>query len=195
MNFFTVLLVAVALGADALSMAVSVGLNGIRKKHLLLFPLIVSIFHVIMPLAGLYLGGFLGRALGQVAGIIGALVLIFIGITMLKEGFTPEAQNTLNFSAARKTFGASSGVRVMTGLWGLIVLAASVSLDALSVGFGLGAYQVNLALTVLTMGVAAGIMTVTGLLFGKILGNRLEDKAQIVGGFILVGIGIRMFFG
>jgi len=85
-------------------------------------------------------------------------------------------------------------MQVISGFGGLLVMASSVSLDALTVGFGLGTLQVNLALTVLIMGAVAGIMTFTGFFLGKKMGPCLGEKAQILGGVILIIIGIKMFF-
>ena len=72
------------------------------------------------------------------------------------------------------------------GLIPLVVLAGSVSLDALSVGFGLGTMGVNLWLTVAFFGTAAGLMTAAGFLFGKRLGRWLGSKADFVGAIILL---------
>ena len=78
--------------------------------------------------------------------------------------------------------------------WGLLVLGASVSMDALSVGFTLGTRQVDLLLTALVIGVVAGVMTLAGLLLGRFVGRRTGEKAVLLGGVILVAIGIRLFF-
>ena len=73
----------------------------------------------------------------------------------------------------------------------LAVLAASVSLDALTAGIGLGTLHVDLTLTVITMGIVAGLMTAAGLVFGKRLNKSFGSKAEILGGAILVLIGLK----
>lgn len=83
---------------------------------------------------------------------------------------------------------------MMGGVGPLILAAASVSLDALTVGFGLGTLHANLAVTVITMGVVAGLMTGAGLILGRKVGAWLGEKAQFVGGIVLIAIGISMFF-
>lgn len=194
MTLATVLLVAVALGTDAFSMAIGIGLTGIRWRRIAMISGIVSLFHIFMPLTGLFLGSLLGKAVGQLASYIGAVVLIFIGIQMLREGFG-EDTGIMNFGVARKTIQVQGPypVQVYSGLWAMLVLAGSVSLDALTVGFGLGTLKANLALTVLIMGAVAGIMTATGFILGKRMGSWLGEKAQIVGGIILTIIGVKMF--
>ena len=196
MEFLTILLIAVALGADAFSMAIGIGTCNIRYRQMIIISLVVLIFHVVMPLIGLYLGALAGSVIGRIAEIIGALVLAIIGILMLREGI--KGDDGEGVSKALKSLGLVSKegnvLTVTIGFWACIVLAAGVSLDALTVGFGLGTLDFNLTLTVLTIGLVAGIMTALGFLFGKKLGGWLGDKAQIVGGVVLIGVGIRMFF-
>jgi len=49
-------------------------------------------------------------------------------------------------------------------------------------------------LTVLLIGIVAGLMTTFGFFCGKKLGCWFGGKAQIIGGLILIAIGIKMFF-
>lgn len=186
MTLPTVFLVALALGTDAFSMALGIGLTGIPGRQIALISGVVAVFHVLMPLIGVYLGSLLGKAVGQWASYIGAGVLIFIGIQLLKEGIQGDD--------AQSPFPSLNKGGVYSGIWALVVLAASVSLDALSVGFGLGTLKVNLLLTVLIMGAVAGVMTAVGFFLGSNMGSRLGEKAQTIGGIILIIIGIKMFF-
>ena len=131
-----------------------VWLAGLRRRQLYLFAGAVALFHVLMPLAGLWLGSLLGKAIGRWAGYLGALVLVLIGLHMLKEGWTGSRSPLTGFKVAKKTFLGEKvpDFRVVTGAGAVLLLAGSVSLDALTVGFGLGALKANLLLSVLTMG-------------------------------------------
>jgi len=183
------LLLAVALGADAFSVAVSIGMQGVRKLLILELSGVVALFHVFMPLIGLALGGTLGRVMGDAAAIIGALVLILIGGGMLREVIKT---NLPRPAGAKKPSLVPQNLPVFMGLWGMAAMAFSVSLDALSVGFGLGTTGVNLLFTVLAMGLAAGLMTAAGLLLGGYIGHKVEGRARLLGGLILVAVGVRM---
>ena len=194
MEFLTILIIAIALGTDAFSMAIGIGACNIRYRQIIIISLVVLAFHVIMPLIGLYLGVLVGSAIGRIAEIIGALLLAFIGILMLREGIKGGDGDGVPMLLKPLINREDGKPRVIIGFWGSIILAASVSLDALTVGFGLGTLNFNLTLTVLTIGLVAGVMTALGFLLGKKLGSWLGDKAQIVGGVILVGIGIKMLF-
>ncbi len=192
MDYFTLMAVSVALGTDAFSLALGLGTTGVRLRRILEISLVVSVFHVFMPLIGLIIGDFLGRVVGNVATVTGALVVIFIGLQMLWESVRPQLAR-LGF--ARKTGeDKKPDLQVVTGFWAMAVLAGSVSMDALSVGFSLGTFKANLATTVLVMGVVAGVMTATGFFSGRQLGAWFGTKAQTAGGIILLIIGVRLFF-
>ena len=188
MNLPTIFLLAAALGTDAMSMAVGVGIYGVRLRQIILVSSTVCLFHIIMPLAGLTLGAVLGRAVGDMAGLIGAVVLIVIGVRGLIEIYGKRI-------APAPSGSAGGTIYVAGGMAGLIVLAGSVSLDALTVGFGLGAYDVNLPLTVAVFGIVAGIMTAIGFLSGRRLRGWLGGRAEIIGSVILVVIGVKMLLG
>jgi len=192
LNLGWVVAVAIALGADAFSLSLAIGLSGVRKSMMVRLSLVVAVFHVIMPLVGMMLGQALGSMLGRYASAIGALVLIVLGARMLYKVYRPALEH-FHFGEARKgLFQKNSATkRSLSGL-GLYVLAFSVSLDALSVGFSLGTIRTDLFITVMTIGVIAGIMTGIGLVLGRVIGPRLGDKAELLGGLALLLIGVKL---
>lgn len=194
MSIYTLLLVALALGTDALALAVGIGVTGIRKKRIFIVSFVVCLFHVFMPLIGLGIGAVLGNLIGDVATIIGAIVLILIGLNMLWEIIKSRAK-IISFSQARKQLDISSRrSKSIESFWGLIMLSASVSIDALSVGFGLGALKAQIWVTVLVLGIVAGVMTALGFFLGRGMGSWMGEKAEIAGGIILTAVGIKLLF-
>ena len=185
MNYQTVLLVSAALGIDAFSVAVGIGATGVRKSQMLAVAGTVMLFHILMPLLGLSLGAYLGNIAGPTAGSIGALILVAIGLSAIWSSLK-------DWGAARR--GTSVPVINISSPVSLVLMAASVSIDALTVGFGLGALRVDLLLTVATMGVVAGFMTAAGLIIGRGLNRTFGKKAEIIGGAILVIIGFKLLF-
>jgi len=186
MNYVSVLLVSIALGIDAFSVAIGIGLAGIKRKDFILVSLVVTAFHIFMPLVGLSLGSYLGQIAGPMASTIGALVLLAIGGSTI--------WGSLRGLRDGEGHGPEKRLVDITNPISLVLMAASVSLDALTVGFGLGTLQVHLLLTVLTMGVVAGAMTAGGLQFGKRLNSTFGEKAEIFGGIILILLGIKFLF-
>lgn len=190
MSFFTLMALSIALGTDAFSMALGIGTAGVRWRRIFEISAIVSLFHVFMPLTGLLLGAFLGRVVGNVATVIGALIVIIIGAQMLWESVKPQLVQ-LGWLGEEPGDGPAD-LKVATGFWAMSVLAGSVSMDALSVGFSLGTFKANLITTVLVMGAVAGIMTGAGFIFGRQLGSWFGTKAQALGGVVLLVIGIKL---
>ncbi len=191
MNYLSIFLVSVALGIDAFSVAVSIGLSGVKRRDMLIVSGIVTIFHILMPLLGLSIGNYLGKVAGPIAGTVGALVLISIGLNTIWGSLKDLGFVRTNGGQKHP---AKGGVINIANPVSLVVMAISVSLDALTVGFGLGAVKVDLLLTVVTMGVVAGAMTILGVFFGQRLNRTFGEKAEIIGGLILVIIGLKLLF-
>jgi len=70
----------------------------------------------------------------------------------------------------------------------------ATSIDALSVGFTISEYGIFMALTsALIIAAVTYIICLGGLLIGKKVGEKITNKASILGGIILIGIGIEIF--
>ena len=175
------MLLALALGTDAFSLCLGIGLARVSAGQIALLVSSVLVFHILMPLAGWQIGEAAGRFLGQAAGVLGALVLLYLGGRMI-------------WQALRSGCAAAAAPRIiLIKDWGLLLLALSVSVDALAVGFTLGTKGTSLLPIVFTFGVVAGLMTLSGLLLGRWLGRLLGGRAQLAGGVILIGIGVKLF--
>ena len=68
------------------------------------------------------------------------------------------------------------------------------SIDALSVGFTISEYDWLMALVCsLIIAIVTFFICMTGLSLGKRFGTRLSNKADILGGVILIAIGLEIF--
>lgn len=187
-----VLAVAIALGADAFSVALGMGVSGIDTRFKARFIAVVALLHVIMPLTGLQLGLTAGKFLGMWAAWLGALVLVYVGYEMISKG--RKNVESYSFRAARESLFGNEA-RVLTRYSGIIatgVLGVSVSVDALTVGFSLGTARVPIPFTVAVMGATAGLMTAAGFLSGKYLSKAVGQWAQLIGGVILFLLAVKM---
>ncbi|MEW6183122.1 MAG: manganese efflux pump MntP family protein [Bacillota bacterium] len=178
MSFFTVILLAAALGIDAFSVCLGIGLAGISRRRGYLLIATIAAFHVVMPLIGWWVGEALGEYLGRLAGMIGAALLFFLGGRMI-------------YTAVRS--GAQRRARALRpGIPGLVAVGVSVSMDALSVGFTLGVYRFEPFTVVGTIGIVAGLMTALGLGLGRVISVLVGRRAQFAGGLILFGVGFSL---
>lgn len=175
---------------DAFSLALGLGLKGVSYRYEFKLCILVALFHVLMPLIGLYLGIVAGRFLGIWAQRLGAVILAYIGVSFLVKGYQEVRPQAYSFHEG-------SGIRLPTGAktYGSIwLLSASVSVDALSVGFGLGTFQMPLLLTVLTIGSVAGLMTWLGFLGGRFFSRITGSYAQIAGGLVLIALAGKLLW-
>ncbi|WP_025696642.1 manganese efflux pump MntP family protein [Paenibacillus forsythiae] len=177
----TIAIMALALGMDAFSLGVGIGMRGIRLLHVLQMSLLVAFFHVLMPLLGLVAGSYIGHLLGRVAGIAAGALLVALGGHMVLGSFRT---------------GENGGMRSVDHrtLWGMLLISLSVSIDSFSVGVSLGVFVSNVLLTVLAFGACGGLMSISGLLLGRRVSRGLGEYGEALGGAILLGFGLLFIF-
>lgn len=76
-----------------------------------------------------------------------------------------------------------------TCLGATILAAIATSLDAMAVGVSLAFLEVNILVIAGVIGVTTIVISSTGVLAGRVLGERLGRYAAICGGVALVGLG------
>ena len=171
----TLLIVAIALGMDAMSLGLGLGMKGLSKREITTMSLTIGVFHIFMPLLGLFLGIYLHKMVGEIAKLFGSLLLVYLGGQMIYQSFTK-----------RETFvdGKTSGI-------GLLLFAMSVSIDALSVGFSLGIYEANITVVVTLFGIVGACMAAIGLSLGVRVKHVFGKYSECIGGGILILFGIK----
>ena len=76
--------------------------------------------------------------------------------------------------------------------WTLLILSIATSIDALAVGFSFSILKVPVIYPATVIGIVCFFMTVTGMLFGKVLAGIFGKKVEIFGGIVLIAIGIKI---
>ena len=134
-----------------------------------------------MPTIGYFLGSTFTKYVTQFDHYIALILLGFIGGKMLVDAFNKEECDD---NTCVLTVGA------------LLLQGVATSIDALAVGVSFAAVMNSMSLAM----AAAAIITVTtfafclaGVFIGKKFGDMLNNKAQIVGGLILIAIGVKIF--
>lgn len=191
-KFITVIIVAIVLGLDAFSLSLGMGCKGVPRSYEIKFATSVGIFHILMPLTGLYLGMAVGNILGVWAARLGAAILVCMGIMFIVKGYREIRPRTLKFHQANDIL-SNHHDEISTGFISMIIMTFSVSVDALTVGFSLGTFQMPPLLTALVTGVVAGTMTVLGFAGGRFFNRLMGSYAGIGGGVILVGLAVKLF--
>lgn len=177
-DIIAILMMSLALGMDAFSLAIGIGMVGIRRKKALELCAAIGAFHVGLTLIGLCAGILLENYLGKVAGVFGAILLIGLGLHM----------------AYSSLFSGEDAVVPLASSTAVTLFAASVSLDAMSIGFSLGLHSAAYGLvSALSFGFFSSTLCGCGLLIGRRANGLLGTFGELVGAMILIGIGIRFF--
>ena len=181
--FFNSILLGVGLAMDAFSVSLANGLNEPRmsRGRACAIAGTFALFQFLMPMLGWVCVHTLVEkfaAFQRFVPWIALVLLLWIGGSMLRDGLRggDEAE--------------TSGV----GVGALLLQGVATSIDALSVGFTIAAYETAAALTcsLIIAAVTFGICLL-GLRIGRTVGTRLSGKASILGGAILILIGLEIF--
>lgn len=81
-----------------------------------------------------------------------------------------------------------------SSLWTTVVTAVGTSLDAMAVGVSLAFLDVNIFIIASAIGIATMVMSATGMLAGRFLGQRFGRIAEAIGGCALFGLGAMILF-
>jgi len=183
--FINSVLLGVGLAMDAFSVSMANGLKepNMKSGRMSLIAGVYAFFQFAMPMIGwicVHTIVVYFQAFEKFIPWIALILLLYIGGKMLIEGIKGEDEE-------------DSGDKKL-GFGTLIVQGIATSIDALSVGFTIADYGTVMALVasliiaVVTFGICIG-----GLIIGKTVGTKLNNKAAILGGVILIGIGIEIF--
>ena len=179
MGFWELLMLAVGVSMDAFAIAICKGLS--MKKAGLKEGAICGTwfggFQALMPLIGFFLGLLFAEAIEAFDHWVAFGLLGIIGINMLKEAFDKEEEGCC---------GCDLSVRTM------LVMAIATSIDALAIGVSLAFLKVNIWEAVALIGVMTFCFSAVGVVIGKQFGARYKSKAEFVGGFILVAMGVKI---
>ncbi len=184
MFFFTGISIGLGLAADAFSVSLTNGLNEphMKIRKVLGIAGVFAGFQALMPLIGWICVHTMVRyfeAIQPAIPWIALILLAFIGGKMLMEGICAKDET----AEATKL-----------GIVALMVQGIATSIDALSVGFAIDSYNLPEALLTALLIAAVTMSTCTvGVLIGKTFGTKLSNKAQILGGAILIAIGLEIF--
>ncbi len=187
-----VIAIAVALGMDAMSVCLAIGVrwHGPGQKFRLAFHM--GLFQFFMPVVGWYLGQAVASLVSGVGKYIASAMVFAVGVKMLYEvvkkrpGALAEAaehaaEKELHIHVADPTRGLS-----------LVLLSLATSIDALVVGFSvaLASQGDNIWQVSIVIGIVAAIMSLMGVVLGRRIGQALGKWAEAFGAVVLMLLGV-----
>lgn len=143
-----------------------------------------------MPLAGYFVGGIAAELIEKYAGVVSLVILGFIGSNMLYSGY-----KALKEDASEEDEEETQQDATTLSYGKLVFQAVATAIDAFAVGVSFRAHSVDILFASALFGIIIAILCTIALFIGKKLGLLLGDRAEMVGGVVLILIGLKAFFG
>ena len=183
MFFMNSILFGVGLAMDAFSVSLANGLNepNIKKRKMFGIAGVFAGFQALMPIIGWVCVNTVVKyfeSFEKLIPWIALILLLYIGGKMLLDGIRKKGDEE----------------KVGVGIAALMLQGIATSIDALSVGFTIAEYNWLMAFVyAMIIAIVTFIICMFGIIIGRKFGTKLSDKAQILGGSILIFIGIEIF--
>ena len=178
MGLIELFLIAVGLSMDAFAVSVCKGLAMPKCtfKKAAIVGLWFGGFQALMPAIGYILGAQFQEAIASIDHWIAFVLLALIGGNMIHEALDNDEEEA----------DASLDVKTM------FLLAVATSIDALAIGITFAFLKVSIIPAVCFIGIVTFIISFAGVKTGNVFGARYKNKAEIVGGVILILLGLKI---
>lgn len=209
MEIWEVVLIGVALSMDA----VAVGLtDGMSEPHMgwgktCSIAAVFAVFQFLMPVLGYYAGYAFSSFVEKVAPYVSFALLALIGVKMIVDCALElyKKRRAARAASSEDTEGdfappepSELSRKGKFGVGKLLLQGIATSIDALAVGVTFFALDTadSLPMSAIWCSVIIGAITFAlsfcAVLLGKRAGDRFSDKAEIAGGVILIGVGLKI---
>jgi putative Mn2+ efflux pump MntP len=138
-----------------------------------------GLFQALLFLAGYFAGAGIVGAISAWDHVVALGLLAFVGLRMIWGGISKRDEEALRADPSRG--------------WRLVMLSVATSIDALAVGLTFGVLEREVLFPALIIGGVSCAMTLVGIFLGRRLRASFGAYAEILGGLILIGIGVKIF--
>ena len=178
MSFFELLLIAVSMSMDAFAVSICKGLSvrRVTPRQCLAVGGWFGGFQGVMPVIGFVLTSLFASLICSVSHWIAFGLLLFIGGNMIREALSGEEEEV------------DDSFAFMT----MLTLAVATSIDALAMGVTLNLSGANIWVAAPLIAVTTGVLSPVGLKVGNVFGAKYKSKAELAGGLVLVGLGVKI---
>lgn len=180
MTFLAILILAVGLSVDSLAASVSTGvcMKKVKIADGLKVGLFMAVFQGGLPVIGWFVGKGFQTIIAVYDHWVAFVLLSAIGGKMIYESFSKKEDNDSCFCPSRNLM--------------LAGMALATSIDALIVGIGIGLLGETIWFPALIIGVTTFVFSISGIYIGHHLGHKMNLKLELIGGFVLIGLGIKI---
>lgn len=190
MDFITLLLFAVGLCFDSFAVSLSCGMSACMpsRPRLVRFAAVLGLCQGAMPLIGWAAATNFRTVIEAYDHWVAFVLLLFLGGKMIWESFRGEDEE----QPAGNPFALGRN----------LVLGIATSIDALVAGIAMAllpltiiptdSQLLNMLAAVVIIALVTMISSLTGLYLGRRSRGRLGERAELVGGIILILIGVKV---
>ncbi len=179
MSPVSILLIGFAMSTDAFAAAIGKG-AAMRKPRFvdaLRAGLIFGVIEAVTPVIGWLLGRAASSYVEAFDHWIAFVLLGALGVHMIINGVKPDDDDGDEDAGKHHSF------------WQLAATGFATSIDAMAIGVGLAFLDVHIGVMSAVIGLCTLLMVTTGVMLGRVLGNLVGKRAEIVGGVILILVG------
>lgn len=184
MSILDIIVIALGVSADAfaVSMCKGVEMKKFIAKYALLIALFFGGFQMLMPLIGWAAGSLFQKYITSFDHWIAFGLLLILGGKMVYDGiFDKEKKGKEQEDKPLKL-----------GLLSLLLMAIATSIDALAVGVTFAFLTVNIWVAISIIGATTFVFSLIGVGIGVKVGDKFKNKAEILGGVILILLGVKI---
>lgn len=190
MDFITLLLFAVGLCFDSFAVSLSCGMSACTpsRPRLVRFAAVLGLCQGVMPLIGWAAATNFRTVIEAYDHWVAFVLLLFLGGKMIWESFRGEDEE----QPAGNPFALGRN----------LVLGIATSIDALVAGIAMAllpltiiptdSQLLNMLAAVVIIALVTMISSLTGLYLGRRSRGRLGERAELLGGIILILIGVKV---
>ena len=179
MSYLEILLLSLALAADAFSVGAAVGLTHTAPRQVFRLSWHFGLFQSLFTGAGVLAGSLFVQMIKSWDHWLAFGLLAFIGARMIWGAFGEKEQET---DAARD---ATRGMSLMG-------LSTAVSIDAMAAGLGLAAAHAPLGLSIGCIGVTSALATVAAMKLAGRIATRTGKWIEPAAGVVLILLGAKI---
>ena len=178
MSVWDIVIIGFGLAMDAFAVSVCKGLAMPRRdlKKAAIIGGYFAFFQMLMPLIGYFLGAQFSSVVQSIDHWIAFVLLAIIGGMMIRESFHPDSEASNDDVSFKVMF----------------PLAIATSIDALVTGITFAFMSVNIWTSILLIGLVTFVVCIAGVFLGRLVGQKLESRAKLLGGIVLILIGLKI---
>jgi len=175
----TIVFIAIGLAMDAFAVSITSGatIKHLKINNALRIALFFGLFQAIMPLIGWSAGISFTNLISDIDHWIAFGLLSFIGCKMIYE-------STRGGSKKKETNPMNTYI--------LFILSVATSIDALAVGLSFAFLKILIVMPIIIIGTVTFLLSFIGVFIGNKTGHLFENRAELIGGIILIFIGLKI---